>query len=287
MERSTGAFRIGWSFRFRIRRKRRLTIDVAEDWWQELFDELYLQTDARSVCDETLTLKEVDFLEKTLDLSASIDGAAPILDLCGGQGRHALELASRGYTDLTVLDYSACLIDLGRQKACADSLNVAFIQGDARSTGLPARTYRYIIIMGSSFGYFADEAENCKILIEARRLLAPEGVLLLDLPDKTYVTQYFKPASVHRINSDLEVRRSRKLEEDIIFSREIVISDAHGRLRDHTYCTRLYSPDQITLLLRANKFDTVDFQTDFMCRKGEADYGTMTNRMIVKAKKAA
>ena len=33
-----------------------------ENWWRHIFDDLYLLTDARSVCDEELTRLEVDFL---------------------------------------------------------------------------------------------------------------------------------------------------------------------------------------------------------------------------------
>lgn len=260
-------------------------MDVAVNWWQELFDELYLQTDARSVCDDDLTCREVGFLEEVLNLSPDVNGTAPILDLCGGQGRHALEFVRRGYTNVTVLDYSSYLINLGRQNADKNSFNTTFIQGDARHTGLPPQTYHYVLIMGSSFGYFVDETENCKILQEAYRLLTPGGVLLLDLPDKAYVIKHFNPSAEHRINADMTVKRTRKLGEDIIFSREVVISDTQGCLRDHTYCTRLYSPEQIASLLYTNQFDTVDFQKDFMCREGEADYGTMTNRTVVIAQK--
>ena len=58
---------------------------VDPDWWKRIFDEIYLITDARSVCDDELTCREVDFLERVLDLKKSWS----ILDLCGGQGRHA------------------------------------------------------------------------------------------------------------------------------------------------------------------------------------------------------
>ena len=57
--------------------------NVDPNWWKRLFDEIYLITDARSVCDDALTLREVDFLERVLNLEKSW----PILDLCGGQGR--------------------------------------------------------------------------------------------------------------------------------------------------------------------------------------------------------
>ena len=73
---------------------------IDSDWWKELFDDIYLLTDARSVCNKELTRLEVDFLQETLDL----DKSAPILDLCGGQGRHSLELSRRGFMKVTVLD---------------------------------------------------------------------------------------------------------------------------------------------------------------------------------------
>ena len=61
------------------------------DWWKTLFDETYLITDARSVCDEALTCSEVDFLEQALGLEKSW----PILDLCGGQGRHSRDILAQ------------------------------------------------------------------------------------------------------------------------------------------------------------------------------------------------
>jgi D-alanine-D-alanine ligase len=37
-----------------------------------------------------------------------------ILDLCGGHGRHSLELCARGFTGCTLLDYSRHLVDCAR-----------------------------------------------------------------------------------------------------------------------------------------------------------------------------
>ena len=173
-----------------------MNIEVDDNWWQDLFDEIYLLTDARSVCDEKLTCQEVDFLIETLDL----DKYDSILDLCGGHGRHSLELSKRGFTNVTVLDYSRYLIDLGKERAKEEQLNTVFIPGDARNTGLPGKSFQFVIIMASSFGYFVSENENIKILDEAFRLLMPKGTLLLDLPDRDYVLQSFKPFSCHKVN---------------------------------------------------------------------------------------
>jgi len=258
-----------------------MNIQADDNWWQDIFDEIYLMTDARSVCDEKLTCQEVDFLEETLDL----DKSASILDLCGGQGRHSLEFSRRGYKNITVLDYSKYLIDLGKERAKEEGLSTIFIQGDARDTGLPGQSFQFIIIMASSFGYFANEDENKKILSEAFRLLMPEGTLLLDLPARDYVLQNFKPFSRHKVSEDITVSRERELGDDIICSRETVMSKKGGCIRDSTYCTRLYSPEKITDLMYSAGFLSVICQRNFMNREAEGDYGCMTNRMLVTAKR--
>jgi len=258
-----------------------MRIHADGNWWKDLFDEIYLMTDARTVCDDELTSREVDFLEQTL----LRDKTQPILDLCGGQGRHSMELSRRGFLDVTVLDYSDYLVRLGRRKARRENLRTNFFQGDARKTGLPPGSYRFILILASSFGYFAEEEENRKILQEAFRLLAPGGTLLLDLPDRETFIRNFQPISSHRVNEDITVCRQRELGEDIVYSRERVTSRAEGCIRDRTYCIRLYSPEKISGMIQSTGFSSVDCKKDFMSRESQGDYGCMTNRMMITARK--
>lgn len=254
---------------------------VDENWWQYIFDDIYLLTDARSMCDEELTRQEVDFLVGKLDP----DKNTPILDLCGGHGRHSLELSRRGFKNVTVLDYSGYLIDLGVRKAREAGLNTNFIRGEARNTGLHESSFQIIIIMASSFGYFEKEEENRKILEEAFRLLAPQGKLLLNLPDRDFALQSFRPDSVHKVNDDITVRRTRELGDNIIYSREVVLHRKRGYLRDSTYCTRLYSSNMISKLMKLSGFSSVICYSNFMNRQTLGDFGCMTNRMIVIGKK--
>ena len=254
---------------------------VDPDWWKTLFDETYLITDARSVCDDGLTCREVDFLEEVL----RVEKSWPILDLCGGQGRHSLELSRRGFQDVTVLDYSKVLIDLGRERAQKEGLNTMFVRKDARDTGLPSQRFKVIIVIANSFGYFVEEDENEKILREAFRLLMPKGLFCLDLPHKEHVLKNFTPQSWHEANEEIVVCRQRRRDEDIVYGREMVISKMKGVIRDATYRTRLYSPEKITSLLRSAGFASVTIQKDFVPHGEEGDYGLMTNRMIVIADK--
>jgi D-alanine-D-alanine ligase len=254
---------------------------INPNWWKTIFDEIYLITDARSICDEEVTSREVDFLEHVQGIQKSL----PILDLCGGHGRHSLELSRRGFKDVTVLDYSHFLIDLGKERAQREGLTTKFIQGDARDTGLPDQSYRFIIIMANSFGYFIDEKENEKTVREAFRLLMPKGSLILDLPNREYVLRNFSPQSWHEANEDIVVCRQRTLDKDIILSREVVISKIKGLIRDEKYCTRLYSPEKISGLLRSVGFSSITIQKDFVSHRKKEDYGCMTNRMIVMAQR--
>jgi len=257
-------------------------IPVDPLWWQTLFDEIYLITDARSVCNDELTRREVDFLEGHLRLGKS----NRILDLCGGHGRHSLELARRGYGAVTVLDYSGYLVHLGRTRAAEQGLPVRFVQADARRTGLGGGQFDFVLVMANSFGYFPDDTDNLQILCEAHRLCRPGGRLLLDLLNSAYVVERFRPTSEHQATEDITVLRERELSENLIRVRERVVSGEKGLLREGTYCERLFKEEELVELLRQAGFDEVAFLNDFTSHENPGDYGFMTQRVVVTAVRA-
>lgn len=254
---------------------------IKKDWWKGFFNELYLITDARSVCSPLLTRREVDLLEKSLHLNKE----DRILDLCGGHGRHSLELARRGYGDITVLDFSNYLIRMGRGLAKEAGFKIKFIRADARHNKLKSDTFSAIFIMANSFGYFQDQKEDLKILKESHRLLKKGGRLLLDLTDPEYVKYTLRPISWHEADKDVIVCRERRLSGDIIKAREIVISKKKGLLRDGSYCERIYSKDKIARLLKRAGFKALSIKDKRSLHKKDNDYGLLSSRMIVIAVK--
>jgi D-alanine-D-alanine ligase len=259
-----------------------MSIRVDPDWWKTLFDEVYLLTDARSVCDPRITRREVDLICGLLP----IRGSHKILDLCGGHGRHSLELSSRGFRACTLLDYSQTLIEVARKKARQDDLEVDFICGDARQMDMPAGTYDHVIIMGNSMGYIQKEGADARILAEAFRVLRSGGWLLVDVADGQTIRSGFKPNAWHEIGEEIIVCRQREIQGDFICAREIVLSKTDGLIRDQTYAIRLYDAAGLSALLESAGFARINIHTDFSPHDKDGDYGFMNNRLIATTQKS-
>lgn len=259
-----------------------MTIKVDPEWWKTMFDEFYLLTDARSVCDDEITGREVDLICQLLPIRST----HRILDLCGGHGRHSLELSRRGFSRCTLVDFSEFLLNRSRSLAREHNHILDCILADARRTGISSEVFDHVLIMGNSLGYLADPSADMQILIEARRVLRPGGWLLIDLADGSAIRGKFKPEAWHEIGDDILVCRRREMKADTVFLREVVLSKQSGLLRDRTYSIRFYEPREIHGLLGRLEFKDIRIITEFSARRDQGDYGFMNHRMIAIGQRA-
>lgn len=232
----------------------------------------------------SLTRREVEAVIKLLDLQP----ADRILDLCGGQGRHSIDLARHGYDHTMVLDYAPVLLQHGRQAADETGLNVMFCRGDARSLPLPDGCVDVVLLMANSFGYLANTAEDRQILHEVARVLAPGGRFLLDLTDYNHVREHFRPESWYEATEDIVVCWQRERDEDVIRVREMVLSKRSGLVRDRTYAERLYQPNRLRRLLFDAGLQNFQSHPDAFVHDPDASstLGLATHRMIITVTKA-
>jgi D-alanine-D-alanine ligase len=258
-----------------------MTIEVDPEWWKTMFDEFYLLTDARSVCDDEITRREVDLICRLLPIRST----HRVLDLCGGQGRHSLELSRRGFTGCTLVDYSEFLLNRAGAQARQYNYPMNCIQADARNTGLVSQIFDHALIMGNSLGYLPDSSADEDILIEANRVLRPGGWILVDLADAEAIRNQFKPEAWHEIGEDIVVCRRRELEADTVSVREVVLSKKGGLVRDQTYSIRFYESGKISGLLGQAGFKGVRIITDFSPHRDGGDYGFMNHRMMAVGQK--
>lgn len=258
-----------------------MTIDVDPDWWKSLFDEVYLVTDARSVDNAAVTRQEIDIYTALTPMGRS-DG---ILDLCGGHGRHALELCRRGFTNCTVLDYARPLLEIGKQAAVKEGFAVEFVQGDARRTAWPDGSFDHVLILGNSLGYIAEPDADLHILKESARLLTPGGGLILDVTDGAAVNKRITPQAWHEIGADVVVCRQREVYNDCVSAREMVLSKTEGLIRDRTYRIRLYNGAKLAAQVDRAGFSEIQVHTDATALAAEVDVGCMNHRLVVTARK--
>jgi D-alanine-D-alanine ligase len=258
-----------------------MTLEVPADWWKTMFDEVYLMTDARSVCDEDITSREVDLVCRLIP----IHSGHKILDLCGGHGRHSMELCARGFQECTVVDYSACLIDCAKTKAAECHYAINCIRADARDTGLPGESFDHVLIMGNSLGYIPGVVADKEIVTEAMRVLRSGGWLLVDVTDGEKVKRSFSPRAWHEIGGDVVVCRERTLDNNVLSAREMVLSKKKGIIRDCTYSIRLYDALSLENLVAHAGFQDVAVHTDFSPHRGDGDFGFMNCRMLASGRK--
>ncbi|MFH2012688.1 MAG: methyltransferase domain-containing protein [Pseudomonadota bacterium] len=255
---------------------------VKADWWRHIFNANYLRTDGDVVEDGEITKDEIEVFLAALDLPKD----AQILDLCCGQGRHALELARRGYTSVIGLDRSHYLINRARKLSKQTGLNVQFREGDARKLRFHNDSFDTIIIAGNSFGYFESIKDDNKVLEEVRRLLKPYGKLLIDVTDGKYAQEHFEPRSWEWIDKNYFVCRERSLSKSSgkMVSREVITHVTKGVVADQFYAERLYTFDDLHTLLTEVGFTNICEHSSISTEsKRNQDLGMMARRIIITA----
>ena len=249
------------------------------DWWQRIFNSMYLKTDADVVDDGEITHFEVDMFSDILNLNED----ASVLDLACGQGRHVLELARRGFKNLYGMDRSHYLIRKAKQTCATEKLSINFREGDARKLPYTNDTFDVVMILGNSFGYFESIEDDEKILKEIFRVLKPYGHFLIDVADGNYLKKHFNPRSWEWIDKNHFVCRERSLAKDgeRLISREVINNINKGVLVDQFYAERLYTKEKLQEILNKAGFSKIRFHDNYKTgSKRNQDLGLMERRII-------
>jgi D-alanine-D-alanine ligase len=252
---------------------------VHSDWWRRIFNSLYLKTDADVVDDKEITTHEIELFTNILNFNAE----DKILDLCCGQGRHALELARKGFKNVEGLERSHYLIQRAKSTAKKEELSVKFREGDARKLPYPTNSFDYILILGNSFGYFETIQDDLRVLREVFRVLKPWGKFLIDSADGEYLRENFQPRSWEWIDKKYFVCRERSLSLDSqrLISREVITHVDKGVIADQFYAERLYTKDTLTQLFKTAGFTDINFNCEITPdSKRNQDLGMMARRII-------
>ena len=168
------------------------------EWWKRLFEtplyfELYEAQDSKKA------IREVSQAVALLSLSPP----ARILDVPCGYGRHAVELARRGFA-VTGVDVAETQLNRAREKAAAAQARVDFRLEDARALDFEAE-FDVVLNLFLSFGYFETDGEHVAMLAGIARALRPSGRFLMEFWNREYEIRYFDRFQVERTGDIVEV----------------------------------------------------------------------------------
>ena len=127
---------------------------------------------------------------QVLALTQCYTGA--VLDLGCGPGRHSVAFAQRGFA-VTGVDRTTFLLNLARKRAAKAGVTIEWIHEDMRRFLRPA-AFDLACSLFTSFGYFADEADDLRVLRNVYASLKPSGIFVMELMGKERLARAWQNA---------------------------------------------------------------------------------------------
>lgn len=155
--------------------------EMASDWYKKIWT---LSIQNMSWVEDTK--RQVDFLIDKLEMK----GHEKVLDLACGFGRHALELARRGY-DVTGVDITPAYIEYAEKQAKTEKPKAKFICCDIRDVSFEGQFDIVLNMADGAIGYLENEEENLKIFRVVSRALKPGGKHFMDIMNGSYAESHF------------------------------------------------------------------------------------------------
>ncbi len=197
---------------------------MPHEWYKDWFaDERYLALYHHRNTEEAS--KALDLIEAATGISKD----AAILDLACGAGRHSINLAKRGYKNITGVDLSPTLICEAKKNAETEGVKVDFKEQDMRQI---SGSYDLIINLFTSFGYFPTDEENEEVIIEVGKCLNPDGFFVLDFFNSFLVNNNLSARDETTLSSGERVEQSREIRNGRVVKKIIIYSE-HGSKEFH------------------------------------------------------
>ena len=212
----------------------------------------------------------------------SLTGVAPsarVLDLCCGMGRHALELARRGF-GVTGVDKTVSFLDQARQQAREEGLAIEFVQQDMRAFRQP-NSFDLALNLNTSFGYFEDPADDLQVLRNIHASLLPGGSLVLQTIGKEVLARIYQERDWSEIEGCLFLQERRPAAD---WGRMNVrwIKITSGGKEEWSFTHRLFAATELAALMLEAGFQSVRTFGDL---EG-GPYDNTARKLVVVAQKA-
>jgi SAM-dependent methyltransferase len=148
------------------------------------------------------------------------------VDLGSATGGHAIAFAERGW-EITAVEPSPLLGESSRSKAAAARLEVRHVQGDMRAIAdyiLPG-SLDLLLCLGNTLPHLENSGEIESFLGKARRVLAGDGVLVLQLVNFRITGPGFTFPPIRQGGIEFDRSYSLDAEERLRFDTRLVLAN--------------------------------------------------------------
>ena len=180
------------------------------EWYKEFFEEMGIEYE--DYCFTQNTENEVQWMIKEYLTSPEMK----ILDVGCGTGRHAINLATRGYNHITAVDLSPGMIGAAREVAKKKNVQVDFQLGDARGLPFDNKFDAALCLCEGAFGLLENDNENYKILKAIHKSLKKQGIFILTTLN-LFRDAKFDPMTC-RVECEMEIIRKDGKKKTLICS---------------------------------------------------------------------
>ena len=225
---------------------------TTKQWYQQLFENYGRKYEGE--CYVHGTVGECDFIGREL----GGDTSKTILDIGCGTGRHAVELARRGYA-VTGIDLSESMLAVAKEKAAAAGVSVDFHRCDARELPFDSRFDAAIMLCGGAFPLMETDAMNFQILQNAARALKPSGTFIFSALNGLFPLFHSVKDFLESAAENDAAIKSHSF--DLMTFRNHIaatFTDDDGNPIELTCNERYYVPSEITWLLQSLGFEPID-----------------------------
>jgi len=233
--------------------------------------------------DPAATRREVDGL---LNLVGSKTGMW--LDVCCGYGRHALELARRGW-HVWGLDVSTDLVALAQEHAASAGLNAKFSVGDMRyatqfNAVRSSLDFNVASILGTSFGLCCDFEADAAVLENLAQAVRPGGQVVLELFNRTFEERSIGEGTHEsRKNLNGQFERWRWIDRSTGCKRMKVIYTGVTGTAHLDSVLMVYTRDQIEEMAHRAGLEVAGFKGDFDLQEFDPESSRRMLALLVKA----
>ncbi|RKZ52402.1 MAG: class I SAM-dependent methyltransferase [Candidatus Parabeggiatoa sp. nov. 3] len=220
-------------------------------WYETLFTDYAKTYDQEAFTQGTV--QEVDFIEQEIGDNTS----KRILDIGCGTGRHAIELAKRGY-QVTGIDLSESQLKRAQQKAKNENVHIDFQQADARHLDFSNEFDLVIILCEGGFSLMETDEMNFAILKNATHALKNEGKLILTTLNALFPLYH---SVKDFLNNNLNEGQNENNTFDLMTFREhstFETVDDYGNQKTLNCNERYYAPSEITWLIKTLGYTKCD-----------------------------